>query len=101
MRWIRFVLYTVLIIFMSLMGALLAVRNPQTVPLDLLFITFKPKSIALWLLVAIGIGAIIGMAISAILNIRLQSRLVRIRRELSTARAEIDQLRRSGLKNDE
>ncbi len=101
MRWIRFVLVTTLTVFMSLIGAFLAVRNPQAVPLDLLYITFEPRSIALWILMALGLGAIIGMAISGILTIRLQSRLARVRREMSVARAEINQLRRSGLKNDE
>ena len=101
MRWLRFVFAVIVITVMSLVGALLAVQNPHEVPLDLLIIVLPPKSIALWVLVALGLGAVLGMIVSGFLSIRLQARLRKTRRKLSEAQMEVDQLRRSGLSTDE
>ena len=97
MNWLRFVVLAILTSAMSLLGALLAIQNPQVVPLDLLFITFRPRSIALWILFALVVGALLGMVLSGLLALRLKARLVRTRRKLEATQLEVDQLRRSGL----
>ena len=97
MNWLRFVILATFISAMSLLGALLAIQNPQVVPLDLLFVTFQPRSIALWVLSALVVGALLGMLLSGLLAIRLKARLVRTRRKLEATQLEVDQLRRSGL----
>jgi len=101
MRLLRFLLASILIIIMLLVGAFLAVQNPHEVPLDLLFIVLPPKSIALWILGALGFGAVLGMIVSGFLTIRLQARLRKTRRKLSEVQMEVDQLRRNGLIADE
>ena len=97
MNWFRFVILAICTSAMSLLGALLAIQNPQVVPLDLLFVTFRPRSVALWVLSALVIGALLGMVISGLLALRLKARLVRTRRKLEATQLEVDQLRRSGL----
>jgi len=97
MNWLRFVVLVIFTSAMSLLGALLAIQNPQVVPLDLLFITFRPRSIALWILSALVFGALLGMFLSGLLALRLKARLVRTRRKLEATQLEVDQLRRSGL----
>ena len=97
MNWLRFVILAICISGMSLLGALLAIQNPQVVPLDLLFVTFRPRSIALWVLPALVVGALLGMVLSGLVALRLKARLVRTRRKLEAVQVEVDQLRRAGL----
>ncbi len=97
MNWLRFVILAICTSGMSLLGALLAIQNPQVVPLDLLFVTFRPRSIALWVLSALVVGALLGMALSGLVALRLKARLVRTRRKLEAVQVEVDQLRRAGL----
>ena len=97
MTWLRFVILAICISGMSLLGALLAIQNPQVVPLDLLFVTFRPRSIALWVLSALVVGALLGMVLSGLVALRLKTHLVITRRKLEAAQLEVDQLRRSGL----
>ena len=97
MKWLRFVILAICTSAMTLLGALLAIQNPQVVPLDLLFVTFRPRSIALWVLSALVVGAMLGMILSGLLALRLKARLVRTHRKLEATQLEVDQLRRSGL----
>ena len=97
MNWLRFVILAICTSGMSLLGALLAIQNPQVVPLDLLFVTLRPRSIALWVLSALVVGALLGMVLSGLLTLRLKARLVRTRRKLEAMQLEVDQLRRPGL----
>ena len=101
MKWFRFLLGAILAILMLLIGALLAVQNSDEVPLDLIFIVFPPRSVALWVLIALGLGAVLGMLVSGLLTLRLRTRLLKVRRELSEAQIEVNQLRRTGLITDE
>ena len=101
MRWFRFILAVSLIISMVLAGALLAVQNPQTVPLDLLFVILPPRSVAIWILFALLAGVLFGMLLSSIISLRLRAKLLSNRRKLDIMQAEINQLRRSGFANDE
>ena len=97
MKWLRFVILAICTSAMLLIGALLAIQNSEVVPLDLLFVTFRPRSIALWVLSALVVGALLGMVLSGLLALRLKARLARTRRKLEATQSEVDQLRRSGL----
>ena len=101
MNFFRFIALVICTSILSLIGALLAIQNPQVAPLDLLFITFQPRSIVFWILTALCVGALLGMTLSGLLTMRLKARLVRTRRKLEEAQLEVDKLRRSGLKNNE
>ena len=101
MNWLRFAVLATCTSIMALIGALLAIQNPQVVPLDLLFITLPPRSIALWIFAALGIGAVMGIIVSGLLTFRLKAHLGRTRRKLKETQLEVDQLRRSGLTSSE
>jgi len=82
-------------------GVLFALQNKAPVSLDLLVYTFDPKSLALWILLALALGGLIGMLISSAVMLRLRASLGSTNRKLSKAMAELDSLRTAGLKDGE
>ena len=83
MNYLKNLLYFIIIAAMLILGALFAVQNTATVPLDLLVIYLPERSIALWVLLAFGAGGIIGMLISMGLVLRLRTTLLRVNRQLA------------------
>ena len=95
-------LATISIVLMTLaIGVLFALQNKTPVSLDLLVYTFDPKSLALWILVALTLGGLMGMLISSAIVLRLRASLHSANRKLSKAGAESDSLRIAGLKDSE
>jgi len=87
-------LLTVLIVLATLVaGVLFALQNKIPVPLDLLFYTFAPQSIALWILVAFALGGLLGMIVSAAILVRTRASLGSCRRQLDRTVAELGTLR--------
>jgi lipopolysaccharide assembly protein A len=87
-------LLTVFIILATLVaGVLFALQNKTPVPLDLLFYTFGPQSIALWILVAFALGGLLGMIVSAVILVRTRASLGSCRRQLDRALVELGKLR--------
>ena len=95
-------LATLIIVLATLaVGVLFALQNKAPVALDLLVYTFEPKSLALWILLALALGGIMGMLISSAIVLRLKASLHSSNRKLSKAKAELDSLRTAGLKDGE
>ena len=95
-------LATLIIVLATLaVGVLFALQNKAPVSLDLLVYTFDPKSLALWILLALAVGGFIGMLVSSAIVLRLKASLGSSNRKLSKARAELDSLRTAGLKDSE
>jgi putative membrane protein len=95
-------LVTLLIVLTTLaVGVLFALQNKAPVSLDLLVYTFDPKSLALWVLVSLTLGGLLGMLISSAIVLRLRASLGSVNRKLSKANAELDSLRTIGLKDSE
>ncbi len=87
-------LLTVFIVLATLVaGVLFALANITPVPLDLLFYTFGPQSIALWILIAFVLGGLLGMAVSAAILIRTRASLGSCKRQLDRTVAELGKLR--------
>ena len=82
-------------------GVLFALQNKTPVALDLLFYTFEPRSLALWVLLAFALGGLAGMLISSTLMLRQRASLHSSNRQLAKARTEVDKLRTAGLKDGE
>ena len=94
--------FTLLIVLATLAaGVLFALQNKAPVSLDLLVYTFEPKSLALWMLLALAVGGLVGMLVSSAIVLRLRASLGSSNRKLSKARAELDSLRTAGLKDGE
>ena len=101
MKLLRNLLYIALVLIMAAVGALFALQNEMPVPLDLLVMTFEPRSLALWLLLAFALGGAIGMLMSSALVVRSRAALGSANRQLNKSKAELDKLRTAGLKDGE
>ncbi len=101
MKLLRNLLYIALVVAMAAVGVLFALQNEVPVPLDLLVVSFAPRSLALWLLIAFALGGVLGMLMSSLLVLRTRTSLASANRQLSRSRAELDKLRTAGLKEGE
>ena len=95
-------LITICIVTATLaVSVLFALQNKAPVSLDLLVYTFDPKSLALWILLSLSVGGVLGMLISSAIVLRLRTSLRSVNRKLVKAQVELDSLRTAGLKNSE
>lgn len=101
MKLLRNLLYLALVVAMAAVGVLFALQNEMPVPLDLLVVSFEPRSLALWLLIAFALGGLLGMLMSSALVLRTRTALASANRQLVRSRAELDKLRTAGLKDGE
>ncbi len=83
MNFLKNLLYFAVVMATLGLGALFAVQNTATVPLDLLVIHLSERSVALWVLLAFASGGIIGMLTSIGLVLRLRTALLRANRQLA------------------
>lgn len=97
MAFLRNLLLLVIALAMAAVGVLFALQNPQPVPLDILVMQLPARSVALWVLSALAIGGILGMALSFLAVLRLRARLASLRRQLAKSQTEVDRLRTRGL----
>jgi putative membrane protein len=89
-------LITVLVLLATIaVGVLFALQNKEPIGLDLLVYAFEPRSLALWLLLALGLGGLLGLTVSGVLIVRLRTSLSIAQRKLSKTAIELDKLRSS------
>ncbi len=93
MKYIRNILTAIFLLGVIAAGILFAVQNQDAVPLDVLVHTFEPRSIALWVLAAFGIGGLAGLLVSSLMLLRSRASLGSARRQLARARSELEQAR--------
>ncbi len=101
MKLLRNLVYLAIVLAMAAVGVLFALQNEVPVPLDLLVYTFEPRSLALWLLIALALGGVLGLLMSSALLVRNRAALATTNRQLAKCRAELDKLRTAGLKDGE
>ena len=96
MATLRLVLSVIILVAFVVGGALFAIQNTTPVPLDLLFIQFEPRTLSLWLLLALAAGCLLGLLTASFLMISLRAKLAVLRREKNRLATEVDRLRRLG-----
>ena len=96
MKFLRNLLTILFVVAMIGVGVLFALQNEVAVPLDILVYQFEPRSLALWLLVALAIGGLLGLLISSFFMVRQRVALASTRRQLTKAREEIAKLHTAG-----
>ena len=79
---LRNILLFIIALAMLALGALFAVQNDATVPLDLLVVYLPARSVALWVLLALALGGILGLLVSLGIILRLRTRLAAAHRRL-------------------
>lgn len=93
MKLLRTILTILVVLAGVALGVLFALQNTQPVPLDLLFFTFSPRSIALWVLLAFALGGLAGLLASSAYMLRSRAVLASTRRQLTRVKAELEQLK--------
>lgn len=84
MYWLKRLVLGLIALILVVIGALFALHNQHQVPLDLLWVSLPPASLALWLLLSLAIGLVVGILILGGHCFRLHRRLIRLRRQLSS-----------------
>ena len=92
MRLLRKLVTVLVALAMLAIGVLFAVQNKTPVPLDVLIYRFDEQSLALWVLSALAIGGVLGMAVSSLILLRMRGTLATTRRQVAKLRADLGQL---------
>ena len=87
-------LLTVAVVLVMLaVGVLFAIQNTVLVPLDLLFIVLPEKSLALWLILALSFGVIMGRLVSWGIILRLKKDVLLAKSQSERYKKEMDNIR--------
>jgi putative membrane protein len=97
MRSIKWVLTTLVVGCAVVLGALFSLQNAEPVALDLLLIQLSPRAMSIWLLLALGVGGLLGLMVSMAIILRFKTRLGKAERDRKRLQTEVDRLRRVGL----
>jgi len=101
MGLLRKLLGAIVLLLAVIVGGLFTVQNTQPVPLDLLILQLDERPVALWILLAFGLGCFLGLITGTGLLIRLRARLSRSGRQMDKLELELDRLRRFSLTDAE
>jgi putative membrane protein len=82
---------------MAGLGVLFALQNPEPIALDILIMKLPPRSLALWVLLALALGGLLGLALSSFAMLRLRARLATARRQFARVQAELERQRSTEL----
>ena len=63
------------------LGGLFAMQNTEKVPLDLLFIQLPPQPLAIWILIAVALGVLLGLMSGALLLMGRSAEVRRLRKQ--------------------
>ncbi|MGK0443057.1 MAG: putative membrane protein [Pseudohongiellaceae bacterium] len=91
-RWVIIVVLIAVFVF----GLFFIVLNEALVPLDLFFIQFEPQWLAVWVILAFGLGGLVGMLVSMSAVLRLKRNELTAKRKLASANKALDKLRAVG-----
>lgn len=81
MQWLRKGLAVILVIAAVAIGALFSLQNTQSVPLDLIVLQLPPQPIAIWILLALAAGVLIGLSTGAWLALRRAATIRQLRKQ--------------------
>lgn len=90
MAIVRKLLLLFALLVLLLLGAVFAVSNPESIPVDIGLVRFDSVSMPLAFGAAFAAGWLFGVACTALTLLRLTSEARRLRRRLESARAELD-----------
>ena len=93
MGFINKIFTGLVVLAMLALGILFAIQNTVMVPLDLLFIVLPEKSLALWLILAMSIGGVLGMIVSWGIILKLKKDILLARVQSDHRKQEPDTVR--------
>lgn len=81
MQWLRKGLAAIIAIAAVGIGALFSLQNTQSVPLDLIVLQLPSQPIAIWVLLALAAGVLIGLSMGAWLSLRRAATIRQLRKQ--------------------
>jgi|TARA_B110000116_G_C16677974_1_gene509327 putative membrane protein len=84
-KFIKAVLFFVVIMVALVVGVLFSTRNSQAVSLDLIFFQLPPMSMAIWLLLSLAMGMLLCAFIYSVVTFKLKRHNTQLQRQLSKA----------------
>lgn len=97
MALLRTLLGILVISLAIVLGAFFSLQNTIPVPLDLLFVQLSERALALWLLLFLAVGCVLGLLAALGITLQQRSRNALLRRQNAKLELEVDKLRRFGL----
>lgn len=93
MKLIKSLLTLVVLLVLLLLGIWFTLRNQQPTPLDLLFIKLPDNSLALWLMLSLLTGALLGVLVMLPKLLGYKAKLISHERQLKQQKEELHKLR--------
>ena len=81
MKWLGQGLTLLLAIAAVTVGALFLLQNTHPVPLDLMGFQLAPQPVAIWVLLALALGVMVGLLAGAWLSLRREATIRQLRKE--------------------
>lgn len=100
MRLIKNILIAAVVLFVLLVGVLLAVQNQQLVSIDMVFFQISDISLAFSIVLSFAVGAVLSLLLSGLGLAAMNLRLRRARQKLKDNDRELDKLRTLTLNAD-
>jgi len=97
LKWLKRVIYTVLVVFFLAVGVFFAIRNPQLISLDLVFWSGPELSVALYIILSFTCGALAVLLVSSVTYLRSEREIRVLTRKYEKAREEVDALRKASI----
>jgi uncharacterized integral membrane protein len=97
LKWLKRVIYTVLVLFFLAVGVFFAIRNPQLIQLDLVFWQGPELSVALYILLAFTFGACVALLVSSVTYLRSERQIRVLTRKYEKSLDEVDALRKASI----
>ena len=76
------ILTAAVVLVMLALGVLFAIQNTVAVPLDLLFVVLPERSLALWLILALSFGVVLGLVVSWGIIFRIKKNIFDLQEQL-------------------
>jgi len=93
MKWLKAALLMIVCIGVFVWAILFAIQNDQVVSLDLILLKLPSANIAIWIASSFGLGALIGVIVSALGIAKLKASKMRLQRQVKNRDLELDKLR--------
>ena len=97
LKWLKRVIYTILVVFFLAVGVFFAIRNPQLISLDLVFWKGPELSVALYIILSFTVGACVALLVSSVAYFRSERQIRVLTRKYEKARDEVDALRKASI----
>ena len=81
MRWLRQGLTLLFAVGTVVAGGLFSLQNAEEIPLDLVVVQLPAQPVAIWVLVALAAGVVIGLGAGSLLALRRSATIHRLRKQ--------------------